>query len=99
MFRKTLIFLLISILCTGIFFCQAKSDNIITNKDIENLKRQTNNGNIPKAKKKNTPIKITKKQEIKPSKQEDKIEEYINNYSVIIDEVDDNTKNDEKKGI
>ena len=31
--------------------------------------------------------------------QEDKIEEYINNYSVIIDEVDDNTKNDEKKGI
>lgn len=85
MFRKTLIFLLISILCTGIFFCQAKSDNIITNKDIESLKRHSNNGNIPTAKKKNTSIKITKKQEIKSSKEEIKPKEKENNNDPIVD--------------
>lgn len=64
---KIFIFLLIAIFILNFSLCvsYAQVNNIITNKDIENLKRNSNNGNIPKAKKKNTPIKITPKQEVK----------------------------------
>ena len=86
------LFILIAIFIFNFSLCisYAQGNNIITNKDIENLKRNSNNGNIPKAKKKNTPIKITPKQEVKqPNITEIKPKEKIETNEPLV-----NIKND-----
>lgn len=88
MFRKILIFLFISILFTGISFCicQAENNKTITNKDIEAIKKQKNNVDIPKAKKKkNKPIKVTKQQPVKQIKEEIKPKEKEETNEPIVD--------------